>query len=520
MQIGNLGSIRRAEVGAGGRLVLPGNTIIEWWVRSADRWHVPSMDVTSRDWPLDNAPVLRTAIRVPGGDAVGTVYATVQGTRELVGIEVENKSAAPLGLGIAIRSGNGRVVRVEGTTIFDGERPVAYLPAAPADVIGGPLAPLVPSSTVSAATPDPFRDLEPSSELLVVVPLLHRSTVRVAALLGVSSALGTATTPVLSALPDSSMVARGWGLQGERAPRVDGDATTTNRLKLLTAATLLLADVAADTAADPQHLRDRAVLAVGLTHLGEVDQATKLLANIDDHQARNGALDPKSDVIRTIETLVGVLTVARHSSTAVFATAVVPLVAGALEFVQRSAKQHDELVAANSAVFLSAARMLQRCDEQRAARAAVKVWEQLGNQASRSANVWPQPPFSEPVLPATSAGASFVPHSLERTVNEVCLLTRRLAAEQADQAIDLFAGWATADLLGQAIAIHAVDTPIGKVSAAIRWHGERPALLWETLSAPADHIELRCSALDPTWTTTQRSGEALLQVPLLPGSMN
>jgi hypothetical protein len=317
---------------------------------------------------------------------------------------------------------------------------------------------------------------------------------------------------VLSALPDSSMVARGWGLQGERAPRVDGDATTTNRLKLLTAAMLLLSDVAADTA-DPQHLRDRAVLAVGLTHLGEVDQATKLLANIDDHQARNGALDPKSDVIRTIETLVGVLTVARHSSTAVLATAVVPLVAGALEFVQRSAKQHSELVAANSAVFLSAARMLQRCDEQRAARAAVKVWEQFGK-------VWPQPSFTEPPLPATSGGASFVPHSLERTVNEVCSLTRRMAAEQADQSIDLYAGWATADLLGQAIAMHAVDTPIGKVSAAIRWHGERPALLWEALSAPADHIELRCSALDTTWTTTQRSGEALLQVPLLPGSMN
>ena len=65
--------------------------------------------------------------------------------------------------------------------------------------------------------------------------------------------------------------------------------------------------------------------------------------------------------------------------------------------------------------------------------------------------------------------------------------------------------------LGQPIEAHDVLTRHGSVSFAIRWHGERPALLWET----SDHVRLTCPDLDPSWTSVERSGDALLDVPVI-----
>ena len=45
------------------------------------------------------------------------------------------------------------------------------------------------------------------------------------------------------------------------------------------------------------------------------------------------------------------------------------------------------------------------------------------------------------------------------------------------------------------------------IGLAVRWHGERPALLWEVDGPP---VRLRCSGLDPAWTSASSRGEALL----------
>ncbi|MEP6658749.1 MAG: hypothetical protein ABJD24_02395 [Acidimicrobiales bacterium] len=62
--------------------------------------------------------------------------------------------------------------------------------------------------------------------------------------------------------------------------------------------------------------------------------------------------------------------------------------------------------------------------------------------------------------------------------------------------------------VGQSVAVYGEHTPLGRLSFAVRWHGSRPALLWE-LDGPGTVSLLRCG-LDPTWSTTEPRGDALL----------
>ncbi len=67
---------------------------------------------------------------------------------------------------------------------------------------------------------------------------------------------------------------------------------------------------------------------------------------------------------------------------------------------------------------------------------------------------------------------------------------------------------------GQGIEIHDAPTRFGTISFALRWHGARPALLWELdrhdSSIP---VALTCPGIDRSWRTTEDRGEALLEAP-------
>jgi hypothetical protein len=61
---------------------------------------------------------------------------------------------------------------------------------------------------------------------------------------------------------------------------------------------------------------------------------------------------------------------------------------------------------------------------------------------------------------------------------------------------------------GQGLEVHDLPTTAGTLSFAVRWHGPRPALLWE-LEGDGD-VHLRAPGLDPAWSSAERRGEALL----------
>jgi hypothetical protein len=64
--------------------------------------------------------------------------------------------------------------------------------------------------------------------------------------------------------------------------------------------------------------------------------------------------------------------------------------------------------------------------------------------------------------------------------------------------------------------VHGVPTgPRSAVSFAVRWHGERPAVLWEQHGDP---VALRAERVDPDWASDAPSGEALWAAPRSGGS--
>jgi hypothetical protein len=68
-----------------------------------------------------------------------------------------------------------------------------------------------------------------------------------------------------------------------------------------------------------------------------------------------------------------------------------------------------------------------------------------------------------------------------------------------------------ASWLGQSLEVHDAPTAHGRLSYAVRWHGERPALLWELQRGEGGGpVRLTAPGLDPAWSTEQPAGEALL----------
>lgn len=78
------------------------------------------------------------------------------------------------------------------------------------------------------------------------------------------------------------------------------------------------------------------------------------------------------------------------------------------------------------------------------------------------------------------------------------------AAGEISMLPDVPAAWR-----GQPIDVRNMVTGLGVLSFSVRWHGERPAVLWERIGGP-DEAVLRCPGLDPSWAANERDGEALL----------
>ncbi|HEX5616324.1 MAG TPA: hypothetical protein VFZ83_14315 [Acidimicrobiia bacterium] len=85
---------------------------------------------------------------------------------------------------------------------------------------------------------------------------------------------------------------------------------------------------------------------------------------------------------------------------------------------------------------------------------------------------------------------------------------RDLLVHDRGDAVDLVPAFPQ-QWLGADVEVHDLPLRRGKLSFAIRWHGARPAMLWD---APAE-VRLRAPTLDPAFDASGGAGEALLAEP-------
>jgi hypothetical protein len=130
--------------------------------------------------------------------------------------------------------------------------------------------------------------------------------------------------------------------------------------------------------------------------------------------------------------------------------------------------------------------------------------------ASAPRGVWPELVAGDPAIPVPLAD-----HDPKATAAYLLALRDVLVAEQGPHLgpPDTLAVLPVVDpaWLGQGVELHEAPTALGTFGFAVRWHGDRPALLWELEpSVPDRPARIVAPALDPTWSSTDPVGETLL----------
>ena len=118
--------------------------------------------------------------------------------------------------------------------------------------------------------------------------------------------------------------------------------------------------------------------------------------------------------------------------------------------------------------------------------------------------------------PVTSQGCLGEGHDI-RVAAELCCVVRDLLVREAppgDPAQLVLLGVMPPEWIGHGLELHDAPTEYGTLSFAVRWHGTRPALLWDVRLHPdIGQVAITAPGLDRTWITTEPKGEALLAEP-------
>jgi hypothetical protein len=278
------------------------------------------------------------------------------------------------------------------------------------------------------------------------------------------------------------------------------DASIGDRALGLAASLLLAADALALDAPGDLGSRLPVVMSVAraLARTGMGPEAARLTAVVDPLQRGRGDIGDGDSIDDTVIACAALCEqVLLRAGDAMDAVDAAPVVAGALEYLQRRSKKAP--LGPRAAVFQLGSWLLRSAGESRAADASHRVWTRLGAP-------WPVPLIPLPPVPATSAGADLLPSDPMRLADETLRLLEGVVSWGSDGSIAVLSSFPSV-WEGQPVDVRAVPTPNGPLSFSVRWHGSRPALLWEC----ERRVDLTCPALDRSFRASGASGEALLR---------
>ena len=447
-----------APVGAGWR--------VGWAVGAEDRWHVAAEETAVRAHLVDDMPVTATHMRVPGGDVVLRAGAGRDTGGRAVVLEFMNDTPMPVSLAVGV-TGSINTAAVKGSRLLVDGQVAVSLPRAP----GGAAA--VDDGEVWRAVraEPPAGDCEARSRdglaaAAAVVPLAPQVPLRVT--------VDVAGDPVAGSSPEE--IAAGWRAVVERAASVElPDDTAVRAWRRGIAASILVAGCSEPAAV--------ARAAVVLDRVGLPDEADR--ARVALVGAAERSLLPSTSATAALRALASRrLRTGRASGLADLAG---PLAAAAGECL-------DPLTLEQVAAVLEA-------EAPAAARDARRLLARTPAPASMPRTVV----TGDSLTAAVRDGVAFGGDGLAGAE----ALLDCLVAEAADHLVMLPAppeAWR-----GASVDARSLVTRHGVLSYSVRWHGTRPALLWDLQPARVDDpaTRLRCG-FDESWASTDLAGEALL----------
>lgn len=427
---------------------IDGSWWLEWGVGAEDRWRIAHDEIAVRQSRVDDAPVYETWMRVPGGDVIQRVASANDGRGRTLVVEVENASASAVAIAV--------VGRVAGPATLAATPEGIALDADPwirSDrQVGGTL----------VADGDPWPGViagpeggpagpntGPALSAALVVALPHRQSVRFEARIEGEFPERAATAAVISS---------GW-----RTVTADAMTIVVPEAALGEAWSRIVPDLVVQAGSSDSRVAAEAAVVLDIAGLHEeADRARAVVVAAAEDGLLRGP-----DAVAALRALAS-----RE------------LLAGAPSGLDQLAGLLAD--AAGDAIDPVTLRQVARALDATAPEAA----DDARLMAGRTSGSF------EPITPAGAAARQ--------------VLGRVVSADTADR-IELLPEAPPAWRGGQ-IDVRGCGTPNGRVSFSVRWHGPRPALLWERTGG-SDAIELRCPGLDPTWSTLDRSGEALLAAP-------
>ncbi len=485
-------------------------------------------------------------MRVPSGDVVQTVYAALVDGRAVAVIEVENQSPVPVALAIALRpytlDGDPGALSVQRRSstelVADGYRLTLPRPANEQAFAGDHDL----LATVEAGAALTWPDTPPtaaggSANAVLMVPIPHRTTFRYC--------LGPADLAVsIDRLPGPDNVARGWNAVVESGGRFDFPDSGLGRLAGIARARLLLLDER-----PPGVDGDVGMVLAGLAESGHADRLGEWLPELVDELSGHGGLSPADEAgsaraAMLVDGLARALVIGGDRQAAEEALPSLLQLTRRIEpRLRRSTRLSRSRVATSSvestrhwcraATGLAVAvrwlgqhdaadELRRRMDE--LARHATDLlddgretlitaggpaatggrvghdelvgWSQQANLVRR----WYRPDDS---IGSGPFGGLVDAAAFWRAARHL-LLTERV--DLSEPTIELVPDHPTA-WRGGSLEVHRAATLHGRLSYAIRWHGPRPALLWDASECRARII---CPSLDPVWSTSDDRGETLL----------
>jgi hypothetical protein len=471
--VGTLGSPFLASVSTSGRVApLGAGWALDWWVGADDRWHVPGDERAVRQSLIGSSPVVETAMRIPSGDAVQRVWAVPGDGGPVVVVEIENASPVPVALALAVvpAGGDGGPARitVDGASVEIGGRVALVAAKAPNRVAGaaGGEAPLGAVVTSGEAGEPPLAPVQSDGQAAaaLVYPLPHTATLRVLI------PLGEAALPAGS-VADGDAVARGWAAQTEQAARLElPDDRLASALAAARRQLLLWAQASGDLSVGAA-----ASVAGALARAGLGDEALAVLHELAYRPGANRLLVGKAKDPVAQEAWTDAAAATRD--------AVTP--EAFLDRLGGARLGRPAALAAPIGGIRSVARWLDR---------ASATWG------------W-APPGADGQLAAADPAATA----------RFCDLVRALAVQESAEGLVLLPEVPTS-WMGQGIEAHDLPTRWGVLSFAVRWHGARPALLWDLAAAGGDGPVITIPGLDPAWSSREPKGDALLAAPTVEGA--